>query len=100
MLKRVMMVSLGLIHCDETGCRVDGKTCWVHVASDPNYTYLTVNRKRGQTGMDAADVLPHARGVIVHDCWGSYWKYEDVTHAIIKTAWTKPLTVYRQQRIL
>lgn len=54
---RLMMVSLGLIHCDETGCRVDGKTCWVHVASDPNYTYLTVNRKRGQTGMDAADVL-------------------------------------------
>ena len=54
---RLKMITLGLIHCDETGSRVDGKTCWVHVASDPNYTYLTVNRKRGQTGMDAADVL-------------------------------------------
>ena len=21
-------------------------------------------------------------GIIVHDCWGIYWKYQDVTHAI------------------
>lgn len=79
---RLKMVILGLIHCDETGSRVDGKTCWVHVASDRDYTYLTINQKRGQIGMDAADVLPHARGIIVHDCWGSYWKYQNVTHAI------------------
>lgn len=79
---RLKMVILGLIHCDETGSRVDGKTCWVHVASDRDYTYLTINQKRGQIDMDAADVLPHARGIIVHDCWGSYWKYQNVTHAI------------------
>ena len=79
---RLTMISLGLLHCDETGSRVDGKTCWVHVASDQDYTYLTIHQKRGQIGMDAADVLPHARGIIVHDCWGSYWKYQDVTHAI------------------
>ena len=79
---RRKMIMLGLIHCDETGSRVDGKTCWVHVASDQDYTYLTINQKRGQIGMDAADVLPHVRGIIVHDCWGSYWKYQDVTHAI------------------
>ena len=79
---RLKMIMLGLIHCDETGSRVDGKTCWVHVASDQDYTYLTINQKRGQIGMDAADVLPHARGIIVHDCLGSYWKYQDVKHAI------------------
>lgn len=79
---RLKMTMLGLVHCDETGSRVDGKTCWVHVASNQDYTYLTINQKRGQIGMDAADVLPHVRGIIVHDCWGSYWKYQDVTHAI------------------
>lgn len=79
---RLKMISLALFHCDETGSRVDGKTCWVHVASDQDYTYLTINQKRGQIGMDAANVMPHARGIIVHDCWGSYWKYQDVTHAI------------------
>lgn len=79
---RQMMISLELIHCDETGSRIDGKTWWVHDASNQDYTYLTIHQKRGQIGMDAADVLPHAQGIIVHDCWGSYWKYQDVTHAI------------------
>ena len=79
---RLKMITLGLIHCDETGSCVDGKTCWVHVASDQNYTYLTINQKSGQAGMDAANVLPHANGIIMHDCWSSYWKYQNVTHAI------------------
>ena len=79
---RLKMITLGLIHCDETGSRVDGKICWVHVASDLDYTYLTINQRRGQIGMDAANVLPHAHGIIVHDCWSSYSKYQDVTHAI------------------
>lgn len=79
---RLTMIMLGLIHCDETGTRVDEKTLWVHVASNQNYTYLVINQKCGQIGMDAANVLPHFRGITVHDCWGSYWKYQDVTHAI------------------
>ena len=79
---RLTMIMLGLIHCDETGTHVDGKTLWVHVASNQNYTYLAINQKRGQIGMDAAKVLPHFQGITVHDCWGSYWKYQDVTHAI------------------
>ena len=79
---RLKMTTRGLIHCDETGTRVDGKTWWVHNASDRDYTYLTINKKRGRIGMDEAGVLPHARGIIVHDCWGSYWQYPDVTHAI------------------
>ena len=79
---RLKMTTRGLIHCDETGTRVDGKTWWVHNASDRDYTYLTINKKRGRIGMDEAGVLPHARGIIVHDCWGSYWQYPDVTHAV------------------
>ena len=67
---RLKMITLGLIHCDETGSRVDGKTCWVHVASDQDYTYLTINQKRGQIGMDAANVLPHTQGIIVHGLLG------------------------------
>ena len=79
---RLKMTTRGLIHCDETGTRVDGNPWWVHNASDRDYTYLTINKKRGRIGMDEAGVLPHARGIIVHDCWGSYWQYPDVTHAI------------------
>ena len=77
-----VMVDLGLIHCDETGTRVDGKTWWVHNASDADFTYLSINRKRGRIGMDAAGILPDFHGIIVHDCWGSYWKYQYALHAI------------------
>lgn len=79
---RQIMVNLGLIHCDETGTRIDGKTWWVHNASDRDFTFLSINRKRGHIGMDAAGILPDFHGIIVHDCWSSYWKYPDVTHSV------------------
>ena len=72
----------GLIHCDETGTRADGKTRWVHNASNADYTFLSIHEKRGWAGMNAAGVLPFYHGIIVHDCWGSYWKYENVIHSI------------------
>lgn len=76
------MTALKLIHCDETGTRAGGKTCWVHNASNAEYTFLSIHEKRGWAGMNEAGVLPFYHGIIVHDCWGSYWKYEDVTHSI------------------
>jgi transposase len=79
---RLALIALGLIHCDETGTRVDGKTWWVHDASNSQFTYLTISKKRGQIGMEEAGVLPYASGIIIHDCWGSYWKYKDVMHGI------------------
>lgn len=79
---RKRMIALGLIHCDETGTRVDGKTWWVHNASDSLFTFLSINRKRGWLGMNDAGVLPGFRGVTVHDCWSSYWKYTDCIHAV------------------
>ena len=79
---RRTMAGLGLIHCDETGTRIDGKTWWVHNASDMDFTFLSVDRKRGRVGMDAAGILPDFHGIIVHDCWGSYWKYQDALHAV------------------
>ena len=79
---RQQMIRLGLIHCDETGTRVDGKTWWVHNASDMDFTFLSISKKRGQTGMDEAGILPNFTGISVHDCWGSYWKYPDAVHAV------------------
>lgn len=76
------LTALGLIHCDETEIRADGKTCWVHNASNADYTFLSIHEKRGWTGMNEAGVLPFYHGIIVHDCWSSYWRYENVTHSI------------------
>lgn len=68
-------------HFDETGTRVDGKTFWVHNASDHQYTWLTLNRKRGEQGIREGSVLPDFSGIAVHDCWAPYWKF-DAIHAV------------------
>ena len=79
---REKMVTSELGHFDETGTRVEGKTIWVHNASNSEYTYLTVSEKRGKDGMDEGGVLPHFTGKAVHDCWGPYWKFMLIIHAI------------------
>ena len=79
---RQELTSSGVINVDETGTRVDGKTIWVHNASNPQYTHLTINAKRGQEGMDAGRVLPDFLGIAVHDCWAPYWKYSRILHAL------------------
>lgn len=76
------MADSALGHFDETGTRVDGKTWWVHDASNCEYTYLDISPKRGSAGMEQCGVLPGFRGIAVHDCWAPYWKYGDITHAV------------------
>lgn len=76
------IINSDLGHFDETGTRVNGKTSWVHVASNADYTYLTLHSKRGFDGMEAAGVLPDFQGIAVHDCWASYWKYDSILHGI------------------
>ena len=70
-----------LAHFDETGCRVNQRLNWVHVASTSSETYLCLSEKRGSKGMDEGGVLPAFHGIAVHDCWAPYWKY-DMEHGI------------------
>lgn len=53
-------------HMDETGLRIEGKLQWLHVACTGLLTYLWIGRGRG-------DVLLEAEGIVVHDCWKSYF---------------------------
>lgn len=76
------IIDSGLAHFDETGTRVADKLWWVHDASNCEYTFLCVSPKRGQAGMEQCDVLPHFHGIAVHDCWASYWNYENIEHAL------------------
>lgn len=76
------MQESGLGHFDETGTRVDKKLWWVHNASNCEYTYLDISRKRGSKGMEECDVLPAFHGIAMHDCWASYWNYPNAEHAV------------------
>lgn len=66
-------------HFDETGFRVAGKLHWVHSASTPEFTHLSVHPKRGRIAMDAAGVLPFFTGLAVHDAFVSYNGYQQIT---------------------
>ena len=79
---REMLTKEDVVHFDETGTDVNGRTVWVHSSSTRDLTYQTVSTKRGQTGMEGNGVLTDFRGIAVHDCWKPYWKYDDVRHAV------------------
>ena len=69
-------------HADETGFRVEGKLHWAHVLCNGAYTLISLSGKRGWEGMEEIGFLPLFHGILVHDCWASYWKCPGVTHAI------------------
>ena len=70
------------VHSDETGMRVEGKLHWTHVASTERATYLAVHAKRGREAMNEVGILPHRKGVVVHDGYASYRGYTEATHAL------------------
>jgi transposase len=67
---------------DETGFRTAGCLHWLHSASTGTFVHLSVHRRRGVEGIDAAGVLPDFRGVAMHDAWAPYDTYSDATHAL------------------
>lgn len=72
---RKALLRESVVNCDETGIRTEGTNYWVHSACNDDYTYLSTQKKRGKEGMDHADFLPDYDGIIIHDFWQSYWKY-------------------------
>ena len=64
-----------VIHCDETGMKINGVRHWLHVACTGNMTYYFTHPKRGSEAMNNMDILPNYDGVIVHDFWKAYYKY-------------------------
>ena len=69
-------------HFDETGIRAAGTLHWLHCACSGPWRFYTVQKKRGEEGMDAMGVLPKFTGVAVHDFWSSYKKFKSAIHAM------------------
>jgi transposase len=80
-------------HVDETGHRVEGKLQWLHVASNADYTYLFSHAKRGKEALQSeGSPLPAMRGHAVHDCWSSYFTFQDCQHALCGAHLLRELT--------
>lgn len=70
-------------HADESGVRVEGKLAWLHTATSLLYTYLFVHEKRGLEALKSdKSILNSVAGWLVHDCWSSYFSFENLKHAL------------------
>ena len=64
-----------VLHADETGVNIAGDRQWLHCASNEQWTYFTVHKKRGFDAMEAADILPSFNGILCHDHWKTYFRF-------------------------
>jgi transposase len=76
------LTAAAVIHCDESGLRVEGQLHWLHGTGTPDLTYYAVHAKRGQAAMRDIGILPVFGGRAVHDGWASYFQFEHCAHAL------------------
>jgi transposase len=85
------LIKSDLLHADETGLNIAGKNAWLHSASNNLWSLFVVSTKRGNVGMDDIGILLAFRGILVHDNWAPYFKYE-CEHAICNAHQVRELT--------
>jgi transposase len=69
-------------HADETSINVNGSKAWLHVLSNPQWTWIEPHNKRGTEAMTAIGFLPNFTNVICHDHWKPYYKFNLCKHAL------------------
>ena len=80
-----------LAHADETGINISGKRHWLHGLSNRQWTLYHPHEKRGTDAMNAIGVLPRFKGILCHDHWKPYFKY-DCTHVLCNAHHLRELT--------
>jgi len=81
-----------LIHVDETGINICSKGHWIHSASNENWIWIFPHEKRGKEAMDEIGILPNFLGVMVHDHWKPYFKYDKCVHSLCNAHLLRELT--------
>ena len=71
-----------VLHADETGLRIEGRTHWLHRASAGHPTVKHCRRKRGTEALRDIGIVPRYRGVPVHDRRASCFAYDKCRHAL------------------
>jgi transposase len=71
--EQIQQQALGsaVLHGDETGWRVNGKTHWLWCFSNDTLTYFMIDRSRGSPAL-AKFFIQEFDGTLVSDFWGAY----------------------------
>jgi transposase len=81
-ISKQRLIDSAMVNADETGINVNGKNMWLHTACNEKWTHFYPHQKRGCDAMDDIGILPNFKGVLCHDGWKSYYKYNDCDHAL------------------
>lgn len=68
---REQSLASAVLHGDETGWRVNGKTHWLWCFTNARSTYYMIDRKRGSPAL-AKFFRDEFAGILVTDFWGAY----------------------------
>jgi transposase-like protein len=60
-----------VLHADETGWRVNGKTCWMWCFTNPDTTYYVIDKSRGSPVVKRF-FKQVFKGILITDFWGAY----------------------------
>jgi len=91
-LVKTMLRNAEALHVDETGVNVDGKRLWLHNASNEKWTLIAAHAKRGKEAIDEIDIIPHFSGLLIHDHWKPYYRYERCDHVLCNAHHKRELT--------
>ncbi|WP_200263447.1 IS66 family transposase [Streptomyces sp. HSG2] len=91
-LIRAPLVMGHIPHADETTTRIGSVRRWLHVACTDFLTLLHL-APRSREGADAGGVLPHYRGVLIHDALSLYAGYGACAHQLCGAHLIRELTV-------
>ena len=87
-----------VVNYDETGGRVENKLHWFHVACTSLWTYLFVDQKRGKQALQGEQsLIKDFHNWAVHDCWESYFGFDECRHAICNAHILRELENLKEQ---
>jgi len=86
------LLEMPVIHVAETSFRVDKKNYWIHVYSSGDLTLKFLHRKWGKEAIESINIIPRYGGAIIHDCWSSYFSYQDCSHGLCGSHLLRELT--------
>ncbi|MGL6063996.1 MAG: IS66 family transposase [Fusobacteriaceae bacterium] len=76
------LINSETLHVDESGQRIESTLRWLFSFSNDKYTLYKSHKKRGKKALDDIDILPKYNGIVSHDCWSAYDRYNNYNHAL------------------